>query len=89
MPTPYKGKLRITCGREVCDRDRVRADATVACFGCADAVCEILDLDDKVLLAFVEPSIELRADPETSQALSEETITEKPETVAKKGREKR
>jgi len=79
MPTAYKGKLRISCKREVCSKDPVRADAAENCFACPEAACEILDLDDRVLLAVgvLDASV-----PETTEE-------KEPETVAEKGKRKR
>ena len=51
MPTAYKGKLRIACRVALCIQDPAKADATETCFTCPEAACEILDLDDRVILA--------------------------------------
>jgi len=91
MPTAYKGKLRITCKPDVCIQDPLRANATEECFTCPEAACEILDLDDRVILAIgqlndpagtvpLPGAILLRDGPETGE----------PETAAaKKGKKKR
>lgn len=52
MPTPYKGKIRISCGLEVCNADRSRQDVRADCMGCPDAIREIVDLFDNVLFAY-------------------------------------
>lgn len=80
MPTPYKGKLRISCKREVCYGDPVRADVKADCFGCADAAVEILDLDDRVILSLGEFHIAFLSKPAPSEAA--------PEGVAKKVKKK-
>jgi hypothetical protein len=50
MPTAYKGKIRITCGKEACPNDPARADVGSDCFICADSQSEILDLEDRTLV---------------------------------------
>lgn len=49
MPTPYRGKIRISCGLSTCAADRARQDVQADCLGCPDAIREILDLSDNVL----------------------------------------
>ena len=50
MPTAYKGKIRITCGKEACPNDPSRPDVGSDCFICADSQSEILDLEDRTLI---------------------------------------
>jgi hypothetical protein len=76
MPTAYKSKLRVTCRVDTCIQDPLRANATEACFTCPEAACEILDLDDRVILAIGQ----LAAAPETPETA---------EPVKAKGNKKR
>jgi len=47
--TPYKGIIRITCTKKTGCRVVSGQDVKPGCISCAYAVCEILDLNDKVL----------------------------------------
>jgi hypothetical protein len=60
MPTAYKGKIRITCGKEACPNDPARADVGSDCFICADSQSEILDLEDRTIGIRKQPD----SDPE-------------------------
>ena len=52
MPTAFRGKIRISCGRDFCTVDAIRENVQATCAGCPDAINEILDLDDRVMAGF-------------------------------------
>lgn len=48
MPNTYRGRVLIECTREVCERDRSRANVTPsACLDCPGALVTVIDLEEK------------------------------------------
>lgn len=64
MPTAYKGKLKISCTREACSVDPVRADVGIGCPGCEAALLEIVDFEGRVLMILENRECAAVIDPE-------------------------
>ena len=72
MPTTYRGRVLIECTREVCERDRSRANVTPACLDCPGAVATVIGLDEKPVGRIQRaPKPEPEAEPETTEEAAE------------------
>jgi hypothetical protein len=76
MPTTYRGRVLIECTREVCERDRSRANVTPACLDCPGAVATVIGLDEK-------PVGRIQRTPEPEPETTEEAA-EAPESIKQK-----
>ena len=80
MPTTYRGRVLIECAREVCERDRSRANVTPACLDCPGAVATVIGLDEKPVGRIQRaPKPEPEPEPETT-----EEAAEAPESIKQK-----
>ena len=54
--TPYKGIIRIACGRKKggCLRN-LREDVKPGCMDCPEAITQVLDLEDAVIYEYRSP----------------------------------
>jgi len=52
---PYKGIVRISCGKKKGCVKNLRENVQPGCLDCPQAVTEILDLDEKVLFKYRSP----------------------------------
>lgn len=87
MPTAYKGKIRITCGKEECPQDPARADVGSDCFICADSQSEILDLEDRTLIGIgqrPDPGSEIIPEIDQTSATEQEPEDKQEKPAAKR-----
>lgn len=90
MVTPYKGKIRIACSRDICREDRSRADATAGCVGCDCGTIELLDLADRAILALSRiPPVEVKRARAAPAKAAPKAAKPGPKAAPEKGKKKR